>query len=76
MTGGRNAGGTGHGDPASGGPIPVGSWTVDPLSFHPDLCIACNICIDVCQVDIMLPNPVDGLPPLVAYPEECWYDGS
>jgi NAD-dependent dihydropyrimidine dehydrogenase PreA subunit len=47
-----------------------------PVTFDPDLCIACNICVDVCQVDIMLPNPEEGLPPLIVYPEECWYDGS
>ena len=49
---------------------------VAPVTFDPDLCIGCNICVDVCQVDIMLPNPEEGLPPMIAYPEECWYDGS
>ena len=49
---------------------------VAPVSFDPDLCIGCNICVDVCQVDIMLPNPEEGLPPVLAYPGECWYDGS
>lgn len=47
-----------------------------PLSFDPDVCIGCNICVDVCQVDVMLPNVEEGSPPVVAYPEECWYDGS
>ncbi|MFC1790999.1 ferredoxin family protein [Gemmatimonadota bacterium] len=47
-----------------------------PLSFDADLCIGCDICVDVCQVDIMLPNGEEGLPPVVAYPVECWYDGS
>jgi NAD-dependent dihydropyrimidine dehydrogenase PreA subunit len=47
-----------------------------PLFFDTELCIGCNICVDVCQVDIMLPNPEIGLPPLVPFPEECWYDGS
>lgn len=48
----------------------------DPLSFDAELCIGCDLCVDVCQVDIMLPSPGPGLPPLVAYPGECWYDGS
>ena len=47
-----------------------------PVSFDPDLCIGCDICVDVCQVDIMIPNPEAGLPPVVAFPAECWYDGS
>jgi NAD-dependent dihydropyrimidine dehydrogenase PreA subunit len=47
-----------------------------PLTFDPDICIACNICIDVCQVDIMVPNLEVGEPPIVLYPGECWYDGS
>jgi len=47
-----------------------------PLRFDSELCIGCNLCVDVCQVDIMLPNPEYGLPPIVAYPDECWYDGS
>jgi len=47
-----------------------------PLSFDPDICIGCNICVDICQVDIMVPNPEVGAPPIVLYPGECWYDGS
>ena len=47
-----------------------------PLTFDSDLCIGCCICIDVCQVDIMVPNPEEGGPPIVLYPGECWYDGS
>ena len=29
----------------------------------------------VCQVDVLIPNPQKGLPPLVLFPEECWYGG-
>ena len=47
-----------------------------PLTFDPEICIGCNICVDVCQVDIMLPSPQVGEPPIVVYPTECWYDGS
>ena len=50
--------------------------SVGPLTFDPDICIGCNICVDVCQVDILLPNPEVGEPPIVAFPGECWYDGS
>jgi NAD-dependent dihydropyrimidine dehydrogenase PreA subunit len=46
------------------------------VTFDRYLCIGCNVCVDVCQIDIMLPNPEDGLPPVVAFPDECWFDGS
>ena len=52
------------------------SAAVEPLSFDPDLCIGCDVCVDVCQVDVMVPNPEAGAPPVVAFPGECWYDGS
>ena len=47
-----------------------------PVIFNPDICNGCNICVDVCQVDILIPNPEKGKPPIVLYPEECWYGGS
>ena len=46
-----------------------------PLTFDPERCNGCNQCIEVCQVDILLPNPVAGKPPIVLYPGECWYGG-
>ncbi len=64
------------GQPASGPPRGAPKRTFVPVNFDPDLCIGCNLCVDVCQVDIMLPNPTQGSAPLVFYPEECWYDGS
>lgn len=48
----------------------------DPLSFDPDICNGCNQCVEACQVDIMIPNPESGKPPIVIYPGECWYGGS
>jgi NAD-dependent dihydropyrimidine dehydrogenase PreA subunit len=53
-------------------PEPVG---FDPLSFDPAVCNGCNLCIEVCQVDILIPNPEKGRPPLMPYPGECWYGG-
>jgi len=47
----------------------------NPVKFNPDICNGCNICVDVCQVDILIPNPEKGMPPIVLYPEECWYGG-
>lgn len=46
-----------------------------PLTFFPDLCSGCNQCVEVCQVDLMIPNPEKGKPPILLYPGECWYCG-
>lgn len=46
-----------------------------PLVFDPDICNGCNQCIEVCQVDLLVPNPEKGRPPIVLYPDECWYGG-
>ena len=48
----------------------------NPLSFNPEICNGCNVCVNVCQVDLMLPNPVKGAPPLAVYPGECYFCGS
>jgi NAD-dependent dihydropyrimidine dehydrogenase PreA subunit len=48
----------------------------EPLTFDQEICIGCNTCVDVCQADIMVPHPEYGMPPIVLYPGECWYDGS
>ena len=28
-----------------------------PVIFHPDVCNGCNHCVEVCQVDVYIPNP-------------------
>lgn len=48
----------------------------NPLVFNPAICNGCNACVNVCQVDLMLPNPVKGDPPLAMYPGECYFCGS
>ena len=55
------------------GPV---SCSVNPLSFDDALCIGCNRCAFVCQVDIMVPSPEQGKHPVVLYPGECYYCGS
>ena len=47
-----------------------------PLEFDESLCIGCNNCVNTCQVDIMIPNPEKGKPPVVLFPGECYYCGS
>lgn len=48
-----------------------------PIIFNEDKCIGCNKCVDICQVDIFIPNPdKDKKVPWVLYPGECWYCGN
>ena len=44
----------------------------NPVDFNPDICDGCNRCVEVCQVDILIPNPEKRKPPIVAFPGECW----
>jgi NAD-dependent dihydropyrimidine dehydrogenase PreA subunit len=46
-----------------------------PLTFNAEICDGCNRCVEVCQVDILVPHPKKGKPPVVVYPGECWYGG-
>jgi NAD-dependent dihydropyrimidine dehydrogenase PreA subunit len=43
------------------------------LDFDPEKCNGCNMCVEVCPTDVMMPNPVKKQPPIVVYAEECWY---
>jgi NAD-dependent dihydropyrimidine dehydrogenase PreA subunit len=45
------------------------------VQFDPAICKGCNLCVDVCPDDVMMPNPAKGQPPIVLYAEECWYCG-
>lgn len=47
----------------------------DPVIFDENVCTGCNICVDVCVMDILMPNPEKGRPPVIVYPDECYYDG-
>ena len=43
------------------------------VAFNSHVCLGCNSCVDVCPTDVLMPNPEPGNPPIVLYPEECWY---
>jgi NAD-dependent dihydropyrimidine dehydrogenase PreA subunit len=55
--------------------IQLETAALKPLTFNREICDGCNKCVEVCQVDILVPHPDKGNPPLVAYPGECWYGG-
>lgn len=50
--------------------------SVRPILYNEDVCIGCNRCVDICQVDILIANPEKGKHPIVAYPGECYYCGA
>ncbi len=47
-----------------------------PVVYDPDKCVACNTCVEVCPVDVFIPNPEKGKPPIILHPDECWYCGT
>jgi NAD-dependent dihydropyrimidine dehydrogenase PreA subunit len=46
-----------------------------PLVFDEEVCNGCNRCLETCRSDVMIPNPKKGKPPILMYPDECWYCG-
>jgi NAD-dependent dihydropyrimidine dehydrogenase PreA subunit len=46
-----------------------------PIIIDHELCNGCNTCTEACRSHLILPNKEQGQPPLVYYPEECWYCG-
>jgi NAD-dependent dihydropyrimidine dehydrogenase PreA subunit len=43
------------------------------IVIDPDLCNGCNRCVDVCRCDVLMPAPEKGSPPILTYPDECWF---
>ena len=47
----------------------------ESIVFDADVCIGCNRCLEVCRCDVLMPSAVKGEPPLLVYPDECWFCG-
>jgi NAD-dependent dihydropyrimidine dehydrogenase PreA subunit len=47
----------------------------NPVIFDEEVCSGCNRCAELCVMDILMPNPEKGKPPVILYPDECYYDG-
>lgn len=48
----------------------------DSIVFDAELCIGCNRCLEVCRCDVLMPSAAKGEPPLLVYPDECWFCGT
>ena len=46
------------------------------VSIDENLCVGCNSCANICRTQTILPNAEPGKPPVLAYPDECWYCAS
>ncbi len=53
--------------------VPNSTGPAVAVSIDPGRCVGCNSCVNICRMQTLLPNPVKGQPPVVAYPDECWY---
>ena len=49
--------------------------SANPIFIDSEKCTGCNRCVNICQVDLFIPNQMKGGAPLVLYPGECWYCG-
>jgi NAD-dependent dihydropyrimidine dehydrogenase PreA subunit len=47
-----------------------------PVVFNEQACNGCNVCVEVCPMDILAANPEKRQPPVVAYGDECRYCGT
>lgn len=55
--------------------VPNPTTPCKAILFNEELCTGCNQCLEVCRTDVMMPNPQEGKPPIVLYPDECWFCG-
>jgi len=45
------------------------------VEIDEEICSGCQTCLDVCPMDVFAPNPEEGKPPVVLYPDECQFCG-
>ncbi len=55
--------------------LPNNTSPASPVIIDADICNGCNKCVNICQVDLMIPVRKKGAAPIILYPEECWYCG-
>ncbi len=45
------------------------------VTFDETKCVGCNTCVESCRTDVLLPSAEKGKPPIVMFPDECWFCG-
>ncbi|MCK5163709.1 MAG: ferredoxin family protein [Desulfobacula sp.] len=45
------------------------------IYINKEICDGCGMCVEICMSDVFVLNPKKGKPPLVRYPDECWFCG-
>ncbi len=55
--------------------VPEQSGLGPIIVIDPELCSGCNSCVNACRQHMLLPNPVEGKPPIITNAEECWLAG-
>lgn len=53
--------------------MPNVSGPTEAVSINENLCIGCNACANICRTQTILPSPEKGQPPVLIYPDECWF---
>ncbi len=43
------------------------------VEIDAEVCNGCGACVDVCRMNVLVPHPTEGRPPIVLYPDECWF---
>jgi len=56
--------------------VPNPATACKAILFDVELCTGCLDCVEVCRTDVLVPNQEKGKPPIVLYPDECWFCGS
>src|ERR1039457_1573906 len=46
-----------------------------PVIIDRVICTGCNDCVEVCPIDVFIPDANRGEAPIILHPEECWYCG-
>ena len=47
----------------------------EAISVDITKCTGCNLCTKSCRTQTIMQNPEKGKPPIVIYPDECWFCG-
>lgn len=56
--------------------LPNVSGPTEAVRIDESICIACNACAKICRSQTIMPSPEPGEPPVLVYPDECWFCGS